>query len=45
MADFAKEAINSQVNFVPNNTGSVDRVDYEGVIPRFYRLYLKRDIS
>lgn len=28
-----------------NNTGRVDQVDYEGVIPRFYRLYLKRDIS
>ncbi|EEJ71924.1 ATP-binding cassette domain-containing protein [Lactobacillus ultunensis] len=28
-----------------NKTGRVDRVDYEGVIPRFKRLYLKRDIS
>ena len=28
-----------------NNTGKIDKVDYEGVIPRFYRLYLKRDIS
>ncbi len=28
-----------------NNTGRVDMVDYEGVIPRFYRVYLKRDIS
>lgn len=28
-----------------NNTGRVDRVDYEGVLPRFYRLYLHRDIS
>lgn len=28
-----------------NNTGRVDRVDYEGVIPRFKRLYLNRDIS
>lgn len=28
-----------------NNTGRVDKVDYEGVIPRFYRVYLKRDIS
>lgn len=34
-----------KVEFRSNNTGSVDRVDYEGVIPRFYRLYLKRDIS
>ncbi|RLP10716.1 ATP-binding cassette domain-containing protein [Propionibacterium australiense] len=28
-----------------NNTGRVDAVDYEGVIPRFNRLYLNRDIS
>nr|MCR5257406.1 ATP-binding cassette domain-containing protein [Desulfovibrio sp.] len=28
-----------------NNTGRVDRVDYEGVLPRFRRLYLARDIS
>ncbi len=28
-----------------NNTGRVDMVEYEGVIPRFYRVYLKRDIS
>ena len=28
-----------------NNTGRVDKVDYEGVIPRFCRLYLHRDIS
>ena len=28
-----------------NNTGRVDQVDYEGVLPRFRRLYLKRDIS
>lgn len=28
-----------------NNTGRTDKVDYEGVIPRFKRLYLKRDIS
>lgn len=28
-----------------NNTGRTDRVDYEGVIPRFKRLYLNRDIS
>ncbi len=33
-----------KVEFQFNNTGSVDCVDYEGVIPRFYRLYLKRDI-
>lgn len=28
-----------------NKTGRVDTVDYEGVIPRFNRLYLRRDIS
>ena len=28
-----------------NNTGRVDRVDYEGVFSRFRRLYLNRDIS
>ncbi|MNO22817.1 UvrABC system protein A [compost metagenome] len=28
-----------------NNTGRIDQVDYEGVIPRFRRLYLNRDIS
>ena len=28
-----------------NNTGRVDMVEYEGVIPRFYRIYLKRDIT
>lgn len=28
-----------------NNTGRVDRVDYEGVVPRFRRLYLSRDIG
>ena len=28
-----------------NNTGRVDMVEYEGVIPRFNRLYLRRDIS
>ena len=39
----SKEKI--QVGIKSNNTGRVDMVDYEGVIPRFYRLYLKRDIS
>ena len=28
-----------------NNTGRIDKVDYEGVIPRFDRLYLKRNIT
>lgn len=34
-----------KVEIRSNNTGRVDKVDYEGVIPRFYRLYLNRDIS
>lgn len=28
-----------------NNTGRVDMVEYEGVIPRFERVYMKRDIT
>ncbi len=39
----ASEAVKVEIR--SNNTGRVDKVDYEGVIPRFYRLYLKRDIS
>ena len=34
-----------KVEIRSNNTGRVDKVDYEGVVPRFERLYLKRDIS
>lgn len=34
-----------KVGIRSNNTGRVDMVEYEGVIPRFYRVYLKRDIS
>ncbi|MEE1274746.1 MAG: ATP-binding cassette domain-containing protein [Olegusella sp.] len=34
-----------KVEIRSNKTGRVDRVDYEGVIPRFRRLYLSRDIS
>ena len=34
-----------KVEIRSNNNGRVDKVDYEGVIPRFERLYLKRDIS
>jgi excinuclease UvrABC ATPase subunit len=34
-----------KVSIRSNNTGRVDMVDYEGVIPRFSRVYLKRDIS
>ena len=34
-----------KIGIKSNNTGRVDMVEYEGVIPRFYRLYLKRDIT
>lgn len=34
-----------KIEIKSNNTGRMDKVDYEGVIPRFKRLYLKRDIS
>ena len=34
-----------KVGIKSNNTGRVDMVDYEGVVPRFRRLYLQRDIS
>ena len=39
----AKEPV--KVGIRSNNTGRVDRVDYEGVFPRFERVYMKRDIS
>lgn len=34
-----------KVGIRSNNTGRVDMVDYDGVLPRFRRLYLSRDIS
>ena len=34
-----------KVGIKSNNTGRVDMVDYEGVFPRFERVYMKRDIS
>ena len=34
-----------KVGIKSNNTGRVDMVEYEGVLPRFRRLYLSRDIS
>lgn len=34
-----------KIEFIQNNTGRSDMVDYEGVVPRFRRLYLNRDIS
>lgn len=34
-----------KVGIKSNNTGRVDMVDYEGVLPRFKRLYLQRDIT
>lgn len=54
LCDFTPEEMNIlkygakdkvQVEIRSNNTGRVDKVDYEGVIPRFYRLYLRRDIT
>lgn len=34
-----------QVGIRSNNTGRVDMVDYEGVFPRFKRVYMQRDIT
>lgn len=34
-----------KIELISYNTGRTDKVDYEGVIPRFERLYLNRDIS
>ena len=55
LKDFREEELNYlkygdgsksiKVEIRSNNTGRVDKVDYEGVIPRFKRLYLKRDIT
>jgi excinuclease UvrABC ATPase subunit len=39
----AKEPV--KVGIRSNNTGRVDMVDYEGVFPRFERVYMKRDIT
>ena len=45
--DFLKNGSSEtiKVGIRSNNTGRVDMVDYEGVIPRFYRIYLQRDIT
>ena len=40
----SKEQVD-KIEIRSNNTGRVDKVDYEGVVPRFSRLYLKRDVS
>lgn len=34
-----------KLGFLRHNTGQVSQVPYEGVVPRFNRLYLNRDIS
>ncbi len=34
-----------KVGIRSNNTGRVDMVEYEGVLPRFNRVYLQRDIT
>ena len=39
----SKEPI--KVGIKSNNTGRVDMVEYEGVLPRFERVYMKRDIT
>lgn len=39
----AKEPLKIEIR--SNNTGRMDKVDYEGVLPRFRRLYMNRDIS
>ena len=33
------------MDFIRNNTGQVSKLPYEGVVTRFHRLYLNRDIS
>ncbi len=33
------------VDFLRNNTGQVSKLPYEGVVPRFNRLYVNRDLS
>lgn len=33
------------MDYIRNNTGQVSKLPYEGVVPRFNRLYLNRDIS
>ena len=54
LRDFTQEEWNTlkygspepiKVGIKSNNTGRVDRVDYEGVFPRFERVYMKRDIT
>ena len=54
LADFSSEELNYlkfgeenniKIEIRSNNTGRIDKIDYEGVIPRFQRLYLNRDIS
>lgn len=34
-----------KIGIKSNNTGRVDMVEYEGVFPRFKRVYMKRDIT
>lgn len=34
-----------KVNFLSNNTGKLVEIEYEGLVSRFNRLYLNRDIS
>lgn len=39
------EGKNPKISLPSNGSGHVNEVDYEGVVPRFYRLYVHRDIS
>lgn len=39
------EAENAVITMIGNGAGGTYKVDYEGVIPRFQRLYMNRDIS
>lgn len=43
LKDGPSKTVNVEIRF--NNSGRVDKVKYEGVIPRFKRLYLSRDIT
>ena len=39
------EEDNAVITMIGNGTGDTYKVDYEGVVPRFKRLYINRDIS
>lgn len=39
------EEKNEVITMIGNGAGGTYKVDYEGVVPRFERLYMNRDIS